>query len=378
MTNRPNCIAGGKVTIKDISARLGISSTTVHRALAGKEGMTDALRQKILDTAREMGYEINYAAASIKRRTLRIAVVVPQDDGCYFANIWKGVYECAEEARRLNIDVETYVCDDERHEYQILKSIADAGPREYAGVLAYSYSRMPEVMIQLQRLVDLKIKTSVIDDIMTEPQGICCIPAYQACVGELAAEITATITPEEGTILITEGRTDSMVHTEKLRAYRKYLERTKPGLKIVTIPGYPKTEKEGSVVRESILKAFAEHGDVVLYYAQNSLDTRLAVKVFRELGSSRKFARIGTDLNEYTAQYLRDGELTLVIDQGAYAKGYMGLSTLVDSLAKHIEPDTYIDTPLDVVYRSNLRFYERAKKLYDNGGQENEEHEEAV
>ena len=93
MTDRPNCITGGKVTIKDISAKLGISSTTVHRALAGKEGMTDALRQKILDTAHEMGYETNYAAASIKRRTLRIAVVLPQDDGCYFANIWKGVNE---------------------------------------------------------------------------------------------------------------------------------------------------------------------------------------------------------------------------------------------------------------------------------------------
>ena len=54
-----------RVTIKDISAKLGISSTTVHRALAGKEGMTDELRDKILQTAREMGYEINYAASCI-------------------------------------------------------------------------------------------------------------------------------------------------------------------------------------------------------------------------------------------------------------------------------------------------------------------------
>ncbi len=378
MSSQSSRISGGKVTIKDISAKLGISSTTVHRALAGKEGMTDALRQRILGTAREMGYEINYAAASIKRRTLRIAVIVPQDDGCYFANIWKGVAKCAEEARHLNIDVEEHICDDEQHEYQILKSIADAGPKEYAGVLAYSYSRMPEVMIQLQRLVDLKIKTFVIDDIMTEPQGVCCIPAYQACVGELAAEITTTLTPDEGTILITEGRTDSKVHTEKLQAYKKYLAKTKPGLKILSIPGYPKDEETDSVVRENILRAFGENEDVVLYYAQNSLDTRLAVKVFRELGSSRRFARIGTDLNEYTAQYLRDGELTLVIDQGAYAKGYTGLGTLVDTLVKHIKPDTFIDIPLDVVYRSNLRFYERTKKLYENGGQENEEHEETA
>lgn len=378
MVNQSSRITKGKATIKDISAKLGISSTTVHRALAGKEGMTDTLRRKILDTAREMGYEINYAAASIKRRTLRIAVVAPQDDGCYFANIWRGVNKCAEEVCRLNIDVEMHVCEDERHEYQILKSIADAGPEKYAGVLAYSYARMPEVMMQLQRLIALKIKTFVIDDIMEEPEGICCIPAYQSCIGELAAEITTTLTPDEGTVIITEGRADSWVHSEKLQAYKDYLAKTKPGLKILTITGYPQNEETDSAVREKILRAFSENEDVVLYYAQNSLDTRLAVKVFRELDSSRRFARIGTDLNEYTAQYLRDGELTLVIDQGAYAKGYTGLSTLVDTLVKHIKPDAYIDIVLDVVYRSNLRFFERAKKLYDNGGKENEEHEETV
>lgn len=378
MVNQPSRTIKGKATIKDISAELGISSTTVHRALAGKEGMTEALRQKVLDTARVMGYEVNYAAASIKRRTLRIAVVVPEDDGCYFANIWKGVNKCAEEVCRLNIDVEPCVCDDEQHEYRILKSIADAGPKEYDGVLAYSYSRMPEVMIQLQRLIDLKIKTFVIDDIMTEPQGIYCVPAYQTCVGELAAEITTTLTPDEGTVIVTEGRTDSRAHSEKLQAYKDYLSRAKPGLKLLTIAGYPKNEKTDGAVRENILRAFSENKDVVLYYAQNSLDTRLAVKVFRELDGSRRFARIGTDLNEYTARYLRDGELTLVIDQGAYAKGYTGLNALVDSLVKHIEPDTYIDIPLDVVYRSNLRFYERTKKLYKTEEEVHEKHEETV
>lgn len=378
MASQSSRINKGKATIKDISAELGISSTTVHRALAGKEGMTDTLRQKILDTAREMGYEINYAAASIKRRTLRIAVVVPQDDGCYFANIWKGVVKCAEEVCRLNIDVEAHICDDEQHEYRILKSIADAGSKEYDGVLAYSYSRMPEVMMQLQRLIDLKIKTFVIDDIMAEPQGICCIPAYQSCIGELAAEITTMLTPDEGTVIITEGRTDSWVHSEKLRAYKNYLARTKPGLKLLTIAGYPKNEETDGAVRENILRALSENEDVVLYYAQNSLDTQLAVKVFRELDSSRRFARIGTDLNEYTAQYLRDEELTLVIDQGAYAKGYVGLNALVDSLVKHIEPDTYIDIPLDVVFRSNLRFYERTKKLYKMEEEVNEKREETV
>ena len=69
----------GTVTIKAISKKLGVSSVSVHRALKGKEGISDELRARILETSREMGYVENYAAASIKRKTERVAVVIPQD-----------------------------------------------------------------------------------------------------------------------------------------------------------------------------------------------------------------------------------------------------------------------------------------------------------
>lgn len=368
MTRNTDNKAGGKVTIKDISAKLGISSTTVHRAIAGKEGMTDALRQKILQTAQEMGYEINYAASCIKRRPVRIAVILPQDDGCYFGNIWNGIRTCAEEVRRLNVEVEMYVCNDEWHEYELLKAIADAGPDEYAGVLAFSYSRMAEVLMQLQRLVALRITTFVVDDVMKEPEGIHCIPAYQTSVGELAGEITALITPEQGTVIVTEGRPDSQIHIQKLASFKKYLAEKKPGLNIVTVKGYSTREETDPPVLENVRQALRENKDAVLYYSQTSGDTRLAIKAFRELDSSRKFLRIGTDLNENTAQSLRDDELTLVIDQGGFMKGYSGLSSLVDSVVKHIEPSQHIDIVIDVVFKSNLRFYERTKKLINNGG----------
>ena len=363
MTRSTDGRAGGKTTIKDISAKLGISSTTVHRALTGKEGMSDVLRQKILQTAREMGYEINYAASSIKRRTLRIAVILPSDDGRYFSGMREGVRICAEEARRLNVEVELHTCDDEWHEYELLKAIADAGPEEYAGVLAFSYSRMPEVLMQLQRLITLKIKTYLIDDTLTEPEGIYCIPAYQKDVGTLAGEITAMIAPDEGTVLVMEGRPDSQIHIEKLMAYKQYLAQHKPNLKIVTVSGYSIKEETDAPVIENIRRAFADHSDVVLFYAQTSGDTRAASKVFRELPPDRKFLRIGTDLNDHTAEQLRNGELTMVIDQGGYMKGYMGLNALVDRVVKHIKPEKDLGIIIDVVCKSNLRFHERANNI---------------
>ena len=44
------------VTMRDIGAALGVSTVTISKALSGKEGVSDAVREKIVETARKMGY----------------------------------------------------------------------------------------------------------------------------------------------------------------------------------------------------------------------------------------------------------------------------------------------------------------------------------
>lgn len=45
-----------KVRMQDIASRVGVSVMTVHNALMGRRGVSDTVREKILGTAREMGY----------------------------------------------------------------------------------------------------------------------------------------------------------------------------------------------------------------------------------------------------------------------------------------------------------------------------------
>ena len=47
----------GIVKLKDIAEELGVSVVTVSNALSGKKGVSDAVRQKILETAQRMGYD---------------------------------------------------------------------------------------------------------------------------------------------------------------------------------------------------------------------------------------------------------------------------------------------------------------------------------
>ena len=57
---------GKKVTMKDIAGRLSVSTVTVSKALADKEGVGDELRETIKRLASEMGY--SYASPSEKEK----------------------------------------------------------------------------------------------------------------------------------------------------------------------------------------------------------------------------------------------------------------------------------------------------------------------
>lgn len=46
------------VKLKDIAEKLGVSTVTVSNALSGKKGVSEEMRRKITDTAKEMGYHL--------------------------------------------------------------------------------------------------------------------------------------------------------------------------------------------------------------------------------------------------------------------------------------------------------------------------------
>ena len=45
-----------RVRMADIAEKLGISIVSVSKGLAGKDGVSEEMREKILETAKEMGY----------------------------------------------------------------------------------------------------------------------------------------------------------------------------------------------------------------------------------------------------------------------------------------------------------------------------------
>lgn len=67
------------ITMRDIANKLDVSVVTVSKALNDKDGVSDALRDKIKATALEMGYRMNLSAKSMKEGfSFNIGVVIPE------------------------------------------------------------------------------------------------------------------------------------------------------------------------------------------------------------------------------------------------------------------------------------------------------------
>ena len=62
------------VTMRDLGKRLGVSAVTISKALAGKSGVSEELRQRIISLADELGY-VN---PNQQNKGMDIGILVPE------------------------------------------------------------------------------------------------------------------------------------------------------------------------------------------------------------------------------------------------------------------------------------------------------------
>ncbi|MBC7249717.1 MAG: LacI family DNA-binding transcriptional regulator [Anaerolineae bacterium] len=95
------------VTLKDIARHVGVSVTTVSRALGGYDDVAETTRQKILRAAEELGYYPSVTARQLqKQRTDTIGFVIPtfgpRFSDPFFSELLAGI---GNEAARHNFDL---------------------------------------------------------------------------------------------------------------------------------------------------------------------------------------------------------------------------------------------------------------------------------
>lgn len=86
------------VTIKDIARELGVSPSTVSRALKDHPDISPATKQQVRDLVEKLKYKPNAIALSLRNQKSNvISVVVPQIVHHFFSSVISGIEEVAQE-----------------------------------------------------------------------------------------------------------------------------------------------------------------------------------------------------------------------------------------------------------------------------------------
>src|SRR6187551_3513046 len=86
-------------TIYDIADALSLSPATVSRGLKDHPAIRKDTRKRILDKAREMGYQHNHFASNLRRnRTNTIGVIVPRLNSYFMSTVISGMEKIANDA----------------------------------------------------------------------------------------------------------------------------------------------------------------------------------------------------------------------------------------------------------------------------------------
>lgn len=88
-----------QVTIKDIARELGISPSTVSRALKDHPDISPETKKAVNELARELSYQPNAIALSLKHsRSFTIGVIIPETVHYFFSSVISGIEDIAYEA----------------------------------------------------------------------------------------------------------------------------------------------------------------------------------------------------------------------------------------------------------------------------------------
>lgn len=89
-------MANEQATIKDIGKMLGISTSTVSRALRGRPDVNPKTKQAVKDLAEKLNYQPNLVALSlVKKQTRTIGVIIPSFTTCFYSEAISGIQDVA-------------------------------------------------------------------------------------------------------------------------------------------------------------------------------------------------------------------------------------------------------------------------------------------
>lgn len=286
-------------TMRDVAALAGVGNKTVSRVINDEPGVSDATRQKVLEAAQRLHYQLDMAARSLRRagrETLSIGLLLPS-----VANPFHG------QIHRALADVLA------THGIAVLSaSLDDDAAREEALVTAFLRRRVDGlVLTPIAKSQGYLVPESSRDLPMVfidrEPVGVDADAVVSDNAVGAAKAAAHLISQGHTRLAYLGGRTDIQTARERRRGFVEELGRA--GISTGTVPfleGLRGKESARTAARELLT---GDDPPTAIFSAQ-ILVTFGVMQALKELGLSRAVALVG--FGDFTLSDMLDPGITVV------------------------------------------------------------------
>ncbi len=344
-----------RVTIKDIAEHAQVSRGTVDRVLHGRGKVAPDVEKAIRSAIKDLGYRPNIIARTLaQNRVYKISVLIPEPTQDPFWQFTvRGVERARAQVADYGVRIQPYYFD-VRSPESYVSQVGQMMDEDSEGiVLAAEFYQ--ESMSLLRLIEQRDIPTRLVNTELQSSVPFIGPNSFQA--GRLAGQLFDMLIPQLDSqiAVVTLGPSSLNAHhiVSKVEGLSAYLGPDRAH-QIIQLDI---EEFENQNYVESAMRELLNSGNTPLGLFITNSRSYYAIPAIQNIRPPRPLNVIGFDLLTKNIEYLKSGDIDVLINQNPIQQAELAVLRLVDEIVfkKVDRRTTYL--PMDVILRENVDFY---------------------
>lgn len=317
------------VTSKQIAELAGVSRGTVDRALHNRGRINPEVAARVRQIAAELDYRPNLIGRALvkTRQDFKLGVILQSMETPTMRIVNQGVEQSAKELKAVGIETEVRRID-RMDTGAVLDDIDELVEKGVKG-LALSPTNDPAIRERINELHEQNIPVITFNSDAPGSARLCFIGLDNYRAGQTAAGLLRLLLPAGGKVFPLTGHLNNSAHNRRLTGFTDTLAHEKAeDISLLTFQACFDRDDFAYEITQHTLTA---HPDLAAVYvvANGQLGVCEAI---RDAGLTSQVRVIAYDLTPPNDDLLRDGQITVLLDQDAFQQGYRPPLLLQDFL----------------------------------------------
>ncbi|MBE6912941.1 MAG: LacI family DNA-binding transcriptional regulator [Oscillospiraceae bacterium] len=294
-----------RASVKDIASQLHISLSTVHKALTGKPGVSEARRAEVLALAEKLGYVVNSAAQSLARKNINLAIIIPKLWQEYFAELQVGMEDEIAALAEHKVNGFFFFITEDTTSGDLLSWFREISADLI--LLCSSNYKLSDTILHATK--ESALPVFCVGGGENTPGSLCDITVDAPLSGRLAADFLSCATKTKLSAAVFTGSLNVAVHKAKTEAFIGRV--TECGGNTVKVC---ETDDSEEKAYNAVCELFRNHPDINGIYVCTST-SRSVCKYLEENKLQNEVSLIGTDVFPELRSYIKSGIMKATIYQ---------------------------------------------------------------